>query len=113
MKIVYNVCYGGFGLSKKAAEWLLDNGIEEPFKSKLISDLKHDIIYGGYCFDLPSSRSHPLLVKCVETLGTDIASGRSAKLAIAEISEEYYNIEDYDGYESVKTPEKYTWYRQI
>ena len=106
MKIVINTCYGGFSLSKEAGKWLLNNGIEEPFKSKIQRRINE---MGGSNFILAdleehSNRTHPLLVKCVETLGKR-ASGEYAKLEIEEVSGDYYRIDEYDGIESVITPE--------
>ena len=51
--------------------------------------------------DIP--RHHPLLIQCIEELGSDVASGPCAKLAIAEISGNIYRINESDnGCESVE-----------
>lgn len=39
-KVVYNNCFGGFSLSKKAGEWLLEHNIEEPYKSAIEDDIQ-------------------------------------------------------------------------
>lgn len=52
-------------------------------------------------------RHDPALVQVVEELG-DKASGRFAKLRIAEVSGPY-RIDEYDGFESVETPGTYDW----
>lgn len=39
-KVVYNNCFGGFSLSKKAGEWLLEHNIEEPYKSAIEDGIK-------------------------------------------------------------------------
>jgi len=89
VKVVYNCCFGGFGLSDTAIEYLVEHGINED-----------DI------WELP--RHHPLLVKCVEELG-DSADGFCARLAIEEINGYQYMIDDYDGNESVVEPEGQNW----
>lgn len=46
-------------------------------------------------------RAHPILVECVETLGSEVASGMSAKLKVVTVTLDV-DIEDYDGKETVK-----------
>lgn len=109
MKIVINTCYGGFGLSREAGRWLLANGIEEPFKSQIQKSLnrdKKDPLSGGIWCDLQDypNRTHPLLVKCVKTLG-EKANGKYAELEVEEVSGNYFRIDEYDGVESVITPD--------
>lgn len=89
-KVVINDCYGGFGLSKMAVEWLAKRGIYQKYP-----DL-------NYIEDIP--RHEPLLVQCVETLGA-AANGMCADLRIEEIETPAYLISDYDGQESVITPQ--------
>lgn len=106
-KVVYNACYGGFGLSNEAMDRMVElgyQGIElnpdwKP-NSKSIFNYKY---YGPH--DI--SRHDPILVQVVEELG-DKASGEYSKLAIAEVSGPY-RIDEYDGYESVETPDSYDW----
>ena len=52
-------------------------------------------------------RHDPILVQVVEELG-DKANGMCAQLAIEEVSGSY-RIDEYDGFESVETPESYEW----
>ena len=52
-------------------------------------------------------RHDPILVQVVEELG-DKANGEYAKLRIAQVSGPY-RIDEYDGFESVETPEGYDW----
>lgn len=87
-KVVYNACYGGFGLSEEAIQYLKD---------------KH-----GLNPDEKFERHDKRLVDVVEALG-DKASGFCAKLAIAEIESRMYRIDEYDGCESVETPNSYEW----
>lgn len=53
------------------------------------------------------SRHDPVLVQVVEELG-DKANGEYAKLRIVEVSGPY-RIDEYDGSESVETPDSYDW----
>lgn len=87
MKIVINACYGGFGLSKQAIEYIWDK--------------HHKVIdqYVGY--DNPADRSDPALVDAVETLG-EKADGRFAELKVVEIPDDVqWQIDEYDGNEWV------------
>ena len=103
-KVVYNNCFGGFSLSKKAGEWLLEHNIEEPYKSAIEDDIQkindpESIITSVYS-EIP--RHHPLLVQCVEELGK-AANGECAKLVIEEIYSNIYKIDEYDGNETIIT----------
>lgn len=90
MKVVLNLDYGGFSLSKAAYEYL---GL--PWDG-----------YGYASFE----RNDPKLVECVETLGTQKASGLFADLGIAEIPDDVdWEIEEYDGKERVVEVPR-TWY---
>ena len=89
MKVVYNACYGGFGLSAKAIKWLADN---------------KGVTATGYSFD--DDRANPALVEVVEALGAD-AAGSCGDLQIEEIPDgAEYEIAEYDGNESVVPPRK-------
>lgn len=87
-KVVYNDCYGGFGLSREAADWL-------------------KVHYPDY-FSGPCVRHDPRLIECIETLGKK-ASGQYAKLRIAEIQGNTYRIDDYDGAEHIVEPDDLDW----
>ena len=97
-KIVFNNCFGGFGLSEEAVTWLLENGNEET-KDAVAK-------YGDMAFS--HNRHNQDLVRCVETLG-ERAGGECAKLGIEHIKGNQYRITEYDGYESVETPESIHW----
>jgi len=58
-------------------------------------------------YDRDVDRHDPVLVQVVEELG-DKASGKYAKLAIAQVSGPY-RIDEYGGFESVETPGNYEW----
>jgi hypothetical protein len=92
IEVVFNACYGGFGLSKKA--WQLLNqkraakGLKEETKENQYSLQRHD----------------ELLVEVVKELGRE-ANSKYADLKIETIPIEYlncYTISEYDGFEAVQ-----------
>jgi hypothetical protein len=89
VKVVYNDCYGGFGLSDLAKS-----------KYKEITGKEYD----EYS-DTIENRTDSVLVHLVETLGNQ-ANGKCAKLRIKEFSinldKQWLVINEYDGLESVK-----------
>jgi hypothetical protein len=93
-KIVYNACYGGFGLSDEAEiryRELTDNINNEDFD---VYDIE---------------RTDPALVQVVEELGKK-ANGLSANLFITQLpTGTKYHIDEYDGLESVMTIDSYDW----
>lgn len=120
-KVVYNACYGGFGLSEEAVKLYAKlAGIEiYPVKNRWITfwfteepngrSIEEMFSQGVKDFSEDSIERHdPILVQVVETLG-DVASGSCAKLRIAEISGRQYRISEYDGSESVIEPEDQCW----
>lgn len=143
-RVVYNSCYGGFGLSIEAlvlyykykypekslffyqsilnspgfdrisipeskakhSDSFLVDVLDKDFGPK-VSTIDLDDYYKHVVnLDLWSIERHdPILVRVVEELGSEKASGMCSKLAIADIGDSLYRIEDYDGYETVITPE--------
>lgn len=130
MKVVYNNCFGGFGLSRLATlEYAKRKGItltlymrdysadtytklEESYATSVDS---WSIVYStedegdnpeklkGYYYP-EYDRHDPDLVAVVEELG-EKANGECANLAIEEIPDgAEYEIDDYDGNESVVPP---------
>jgi len=95
-KIVYNACYGGFGLSEKAINryWEIKGApVPDDFSA----------------YDLEGDRSDPVLVQVVEELGEEVNSWAS-KLVIRELpAGTLYRIDEYDGFESVCTQDDYKW----
>jgi hypothetical protein len=53
-------------------------------------------------------RHHPLLIQVIEELGEE-ASGDYSNLCIARIESPLYRISEYDGSESVDTPDDIGW----
>lgn len=92
MKVVINKCFGGFGLSEDAYEYL---------------GLKWDGY--GWAYNDYDKRTAPELVECVETLGSKVASGYWARLEVVEVPDgEAWEIDYYDGFETVIKP-KQVW----
>lgn len=131
MKVVINRCFGGFGLSKKAmlryAEIKniqlypeensygystyytvlpnqrtpeVDNWLELPLseRKKLNKQWASERIY-----DKEIPRDDEALIKTVEELGSDEASGRFANLKVVNIPDGIeWEIDEYDGLEKVQ-----------
>ena len=93
-KVAFNGCYGGFSLSNKAIERLNELGILFEHESRWNYN------------DMP--RHHPLLIQVIEELGTE-ASDQYSNICISEIDCPRYKIEEYDGSESVITPNDIRW----
>lgn len=138
-KIVYNTCYGGFSLSPMAIfRYVEIKGIvlyveKSRFGSQIYWTVPPDqrpasmdnrtwnnaptqvreafnAAYNKLTFlDRNISRTDLALVQVVEELG-EAANGIYAQLAIVEISAGLkYRIDEYDGLESVMTPDDYQW----
>lgn len=94
MKIAYNTCYGGFGLSKEAI--------------LLGKKLSGNDMWSCPSFDT-STRGDPILIQVIETLGSK-ANGRCADLSIKEIPDgSRYDIDEYDGWEDILPPREKGW----
>jgi hypothetical protein len=134
-KVVYNACYGGFSLSREACKrywelqgkkvWIEGGKFETSFTvwlvppeervkqknwSSMTTDERIDYTkkYSEQTwYNRNVSRHDPILVQVVEELG-EKADGMCAKLAIAEVSGAY-RIDEYDGSESVESPDSYDW----
>jgi hypothetical protein len=133
-KIVYNACYGGFGLSHEAImryaeikgitlhvdegrlgtsyylcpheEW---EQIRKEEGASPVSPERFERSNALYFSDREIERNDPALAQVVEELG-DKANSRFAKLRITEIpAGTLYRIDEYDGIESVETKDTYDW----
>ena len=83
MKVVINRCWGGYGLSKEAYEYL---GLD----------------WDNYGKKFKNDRNNPKLIEVVEKLA-EKASGKFASLKVVEIPDDIdWYIHDYDGMETVK-----------
>lgn len=93
MKVVINRCYGGFSLSKEAYDYL---------------GLKWDGFGFAYRNE-EARRAASELVRCVEELGSSVASGNLAQLKVVEIPDDIeWELEEYDGIEWVSEVHQ-TW----
>ena len=95
-KILISACYGGFGLSDEAAKRVLE----------LKGILSDEAVVTFNVYDL--SRHDPVLLQVFAELG-DVANSDHSNLTIVEISGNKYRVEEYDGYESIATPENQDW----
>lgn len=103
-KIVINSRFGGFGLSDTAIIRLIQLG--SPYaRLRTLEEVAEWPGGGAVHLDYDIPRHDPLLVKVVEEMGA-AADGRSAKLCVLEIEGDKYAIDDYDGQESVDTPNR-------
>ena len=137
-KVVINKCYGGFGLSGEAYEWLIARGVatrgyveqKRGDDGRYLPEPAND---GEVIFDrrlesgdsvssamsslqghpywenwIGGKRSWPLLVECVESLG-EMANGRFAELKVVVVPDDVeFEIEEYDGREWVAERHR-TW----
>jgi len=110
MKVVINKCFGGFGLSDEAYQWLIDNknwkaseynkdgNLPDEVK---ISINKENSLMGKYYRRWYDDRQNQDLIAVVEELGSK-ANSRFSDLKIVEIPDDIeYEIDDYDGQESI------------
>ena len=103
MKVAYNNCYGGFGLSELA--------MTELAKLKDIDLTGMKYTYSSFAnkdytktFDCPTDRADKDLISVIESLG-EKANGMCADLQIEEIPDgASFEITEYDGNESVEPP---------
>ena len=82
-KVVLNYCFGGYGLSEEAYEFL-------------------GLPWDEFGYEYEHDRENPKLVECVETLG-EKANGYCAELGVEEYDDYNYTyiIDEYDGSESL------------
>lgn len=121
MKVVINKCYGGFGLSTKAFERLIELGMKVTvfnyyYNKGTIRNENANIvnhkgeIYGDYSFVKNNNemRTNLLVIQIVEEL-KDKANGKSAELKIVDIPDDIeWTIEEYDGIEWIAEKHR-TW----
>jgi hypothetical protein len=102
MKIVINKSFGGFGLSKKAVEYMANLGSSQA-RAELESMEDNSDCYYGYSekYNFEYSRTDPALIKAVEVLKEE-ANSRFSNLKIIEIPEGVnWEIIDHDGLETI------------
>jgi hypothetical protein len=105
-KVVINSCFGSFGLSNEAMDRLVELGYELTPNPNYNP---HEKSIFNYKYKVPwdIDRSDPTLIKVVEELG-ERANGDFANLEIVEV-EWLYSITEYDGLESIETPDNIDW----
>ena len=106
-KVVYNACYGGFGLSDEAMDRMVELGYEGLKLNPEYVSGKKSILNHKYYGDDDIPRHNPILVQVVEELGGK-ADGCGADLQIKEVYGPY-RIDEYDGSERVMTAPDYDW----
>ena len=94
MKIVFNKCYGGFGVSKEACQYMEDRGHQGAIEH-LQQYQNQDKLITFY----DVKREDSLLVEAVQTLG-DKASASFARLVIVDVDVNQL-ISEYDGNETL------------
>jgi hypothetical protein len=109
--IEYDDKFKSFGLF---TVWLVPptervNKSDEEFQSMTMNErIAYNKAYSEQTWqDRYVDRHDPILVQVVEELGEE-ANGPHANLQIAEVDGPY-RIDEYDGYESVETPDSYDW----
>lgn len=123
-KIIYNDCYGGYTISDKAIDWRSEHGSEriknfiaqkrieakerDDFSSVSQESIDNAKFYVMYAVRSFLKRHDPDLVAVVEALCKEV-NGTFSELAIAEIDEDKYFIDEYDGRETVVTPADLCW----
>lgn len=107
-KVVYNACFGGFSLSTAAVRRAREITGDSNWAGIELPDASGKSLFGdSHRPDDSLPRHDPVLVRVVEDLGAQ-ASGLCAKLRVAEV-EGPYRIDEYDGLETVATPDSYSW----
>lgn len=116
-KIVYNGCYGGFGLSEAAIRKYLElTGVsfteeesELSFRNARFRIGTSVMGEGIYFYNSDIERTDPVLAQVVEELGK-AASGYCADLCIRELAAgTKYILREYDGCEWIETEADIQW----
>lgn len=107
-KAVINNCYGGFGISEKAYDWLKEHNVEGPhhIDEELLE--RYELDDGTIRCHYYGPRHHPLFIKCVEELDEE-ASGMWSDLKVEYFKGNFYRINEYDGLEVIETPDDLIW----
>lgn len=107
MKLLMNVCYGGYGLSDEAIElWAKKKNIVLTKKTLEYGDYHYyvegDKIISGHDID----RDDPTIIEVFEELGSERTSGDHGQLSLVELPDGCeYDLTEYDGWESISN----TW----
>ncbi len=105
-KVVINACFGGFSISREAADFMAERG-----NAQATAELKDGKFFGyGYTDEFPDGykRDDPDLVAAVESLGAE-ANGGCASLKVVEVPDGLeWEVEEYDGNEWIAETHR-TW----
>jgi len=97
MKIAINECFGGFCISQKCLDRMVELGYVIPENANKYGK-------GGDLYLASEDRENPYLIQAIEELG-EVSWGRFSKLRIVSIPDNTpYEISEYDGMESVEAP---------
>ena len=138
-KVVINACFGGFGLSTLAEQTLLEKknikyitkteskyGMDNTYfyNADIVNSKKYQhleqlewsslsvedrqYLNSAHINMSELERHDKDLIEVVEQLGA-AASSRYAKLEVEEIEGNKYQVNEYDGSESIITPDEQTW----
>lgn len=103
-RVLYNADYGGFGISTKATQWICDKlGVAVEFKDGSCGYPEmNDEDRTLYSNNI--KRHSQLMLDCFDELGSKVFSGRCAAVRDFMLEGNQYDIEDYDGSETVIQP---------
>jgi len=119
MKVVINICFGGFSVSEAVFEKLIEYGMtvggeKEAGDFEIRSWDKGITSMGKYYFSGIRTydsefRANPLLIKAIEDVGIEKAGGSFSKLSIVEVPDDVvFEINEYDGNEHIAEVHR-TW----
>lgn len=100
MKIAINKCFGGFGISQKCYERMVELGyvLKEPYPNMPAKEAP---------YWAAQDRTDPIMIQAIEELGKE-ANDSFARIAIVEIPDKLeYEISEYDGIESIEQPRRF------
>lgn len=102
-RVVYNTAIGGFGISLRAAAWMIEQGSEHA----AIWIKCSNPVLGMSWMDSP--RDCPILLAAIDRFGLEEVAGPLCKLAICEVpAGEPWEILEWDqGHEEVVAPIRY------
>lgn len=103
MKLLINVCYGGYGIS--------DEAIVLWAQKKNIALIKNTTEYGDYSYYMDGDkiisghdidRDDPTIIEVFEELGSERTSGDHGQLSLVELPDGCeYELTEFDGWESI------------
>jgi len=107
MKLLINVCYGGFGISNEAIElWAKKKNIALTKKTTEYGDYGYYVNGDEIVSENDIDRDDPTLIEVFEELGSERTSGQHGELKLIELPDGCeYDLTEYDGWESISN----TW----